>query len=148
LQGGNPLQEARNLLVWNPGPADGPDTPLDFLQLPGQASVTRYQAVFFNMFFFDMFDIWLCHQICLIMLGGFGWIWDTLGVANNILERRNRRKIEVGSMSQSADTFSQSIFMVDNALGTSVSGPLPEGIEERCPKSWPWTKFCHESVYY
>lgn len=53
-------KEARNLLVWNPGPADGPDTPLDFLQLPGQ-----------------------------------------------------------------------SIFMVDNALGTSVSGPLPEGIEER-----------------
>ena len=86
--------------------------------------------------------------LCLMMLGGFGWIWDTLGVANNILERRNRRKIEVGSMSQSADTFSQSIFMVDNALGTSVSGPLPEGIEERCPKSWPWTKFCHESVYY
>ena len=45
-------------------------------------------------------------------------------------------------------TLAQSIFMVDNALGTSVSGPLPEGIEERCPKSWPWTKFCHESVYY
>ena len=42
--------------------------------------------------------------LCLMMLGGFGWIWDTLGVANNILERRNRRKIEVGSMSQSADT--------------------------------------------
>jgi len=28
----------------------------------------------------------------------------------------------------------QSVFMVDNALGTSVSGPLPEGIEER-PRS-------------
>lgn len=53
-------KEARNLLTWNPGPVDGPDTPLDFLQLGGQA-----------------------------------------------------------------------VFMVDNALGTSVSGPLPEGIEER-----------------
>lgn len=30
-------QEARNLLLWNPGPADSPDTPLDFLQLSGQA---------------------------------------------------------------------------------------------------------------
>ncbi|CAJ1371824.1 unnamed protein product [Effrenium voratum] len=53
-------KEARNLLTWNPGPVDGPDKPLDFLQIPGQ-----------------------------------------------------------------------SVFMVDNALGTSVSGPLPEGIEER-----------------
>ena len=30
------LQEARNLLLWNPGPADGLEKPLDFLQLPGQ----------------------------------------------------------------------------------------------------------------
>eukprot|EP00913_Durusdinium_trenchii_P000992 g915.t1 len=53
-------KEARTLLLWNPGPVDSLEEPLDFLQLSGQ-----------------------------------------------------------------------SIFMVDNALGTSVSGPLPEGIEER-----------------
>ena len=34
---GRTSEEARNLLTWNPGPVDGPDTPLDFLQLGGQA---------------------------------------------------------------------------------------------------------------
>ena len=38
-------QEARNLLLWNPGPADSPDTPLDFLQLSGQAEREGVEAI-------------------------------------------------------------------------------------------------------
>ena len=34
-------------------------------------------------------------------------------------------------LSLSLPAHAQAVFMVDNALGTSVSGPLPEGIEER-----------------
>ena len=76
-------EEARNLLTWNPGPVDGPDTPLDFLQLGGQAGTVQFTPI---------------------------------------------------ALSCSA---AQSVFMVDNALGTSVSGPLPEGIEERPGHAWP-----------
>ena len=53
-------EEARNLLLWNPGPADSTEKPLDFLQLSGQASrnIAKRKAsrnlcdFFFFMFFF------------------------------------------------------------------------------------------------
>jgi cytosine/uracil/thiamine/allantoin permease len=77
-------------------------------------------------------------------LAGFGILW-VLQITFWKEETEEKSKLEA---CPNLPTLAQSIFMVDNALGTSVSGPLPEGIEERCPKSWPWTKFCHESVYY
>ena len=98
-------QEARNLLLWNPGPADSPDTPLDFLQLSGQAWTWRG--------------------------------WSNQDQSGKHFRQVNRQTTwhwkQLANHGKAHGPHAQSIFMVDNALGTSVSGPLPEGIEERCP---------------
>ena len=85
--------------------------------------------------------VWLCW----VDLAGFGILW-VLQITFWKEETEEKSKLEA---CPNLPTHFRSPFSWSTTPWEPLFlGPLPEGIEERCPKSWPWTKFCHESVYY